>query len=198
MNDRLRKELDVARTNTTPRRSGRRVGRRHGRHGHRHPPTHIDETIDVPLPTSCPECGGGLTEARVADQIQDETAHGVAIARARLFHEPADLLNQPVPAPSFQRFAAHLAGGLPAVVGFLFDPTVDAINCRAERALRPAVVNPKGSGGNPSLGGAETQQILASVIHTAGLRNPDARAVLVDLLRARQPIPSPATCATPQ
>lgn len=81
---------------------------------------------------------------------------------------------------------------MPAVFGFLFDPTVDATNWRAEQALRPAVVNRKVSGGNRSSRGAETQQILASVVHAARLRRLDTREVLVDLLRARQPIVSSA------
>jgi transposase len=69
------------------------------------------------------------------------TAHGAAIARGRLFNELADLVNHPVRTPALQRFAAHLAVELPAVFGFLFYPTVDAVNWRAEQALRPAVVN---------------------------------------------------------
>ena len=46
--------------------------------------------------------------------------------------------------------------------------------------------------------GAATQQILASVVHTARLRGLDTRSVLVDLLRARHPIVSSALTATPQ
>lgn len=142
--------------------------------------------------------------ARITDVLQralavrdrrtagDITGHGVAIARGRLFNRLADLLNHPVRTPAFQRFAAHLAVELPAVFGFLFDPTVGATNWRAEQALRPAVVNRKVSGGNRSPRGAETQQILASVIHTARLRRVDTRDLLVDLLRARQPIASSA------
>src|SRR5262249_15616911 len=57
-------------------------------------------------------------------------------------------------------------------------------NWRAEQALRPAVVNRKVSGGNRSPRGAETQQILTSVIQTARVRDLDPRDVLVDLLRA--------------
>ena len=129
--------------------------------------------------------------------VGDMTAHGVAIARGRLFNQLADLVNQPVRTPALQRFVAHLAVELPAVFGFLFDPTVDATNWRAEQALRPAVVNRKVSGGNRSARGAATQQILASIVHTARLRRLDARAVLVDLLRARQPTVASAL-ATPQ
>jgi hypothetical protein len=41
-----------------------------------------------------------------------------------------------------RRFAAHLTVELPAFFNFLFRPTIDATNWRAEQALRPAVVNP--------------------------------------------------------
>lgn len=53
-------------------RPGRRRGRRHGRHGHRRPPTRIDETIDVPLPPACPDCGGELRQTRIATQTQED------------------------------------------------------------------------------------------------------------------------------
>jgi len=126
----------------------------------------------------------------------DITSHGAAVARGRLFNDLADLVNQPVRTPALQRFAAHLAVELPAVFGFLFDPAVDATNGRAEQALRPAVVNRKVSGGNRSPRGVTTQQILASVVHTARVRGLNVRTVLVDLLRTRQPTVSPAL-ATP-
>jgi hypothetical protein len=85
-NERLKKELDAVRRawkrqaapfskgvpTPNPSRPGRRVGRHHGRHAHRQPPTHIDETLDVPLRASCPDCGGALTETRIADQIQED------------------------------------------------------------------------------------------------------------------------------
>jgi transposase len=125
------------------------------------------------------------------------SAHGATVARGRLFNHLAATLTAPGPLPAMQRFAAHLAIELPAVFGFLFDPTVDATNWRAEQALRPAVVNRKVSGGNRSTHGATTQQILTSVIQTARLRGLDARTVLIDLLRAPHPIVSPAL-APPQ
>jgi len=136
----------------------------------------------------------------VRDQRDNDnmTAHGAAIARGRLFNDLTDLVNCPVRTAALQRFATHLAVELPAVFGFLFDPTIDATNWRGEQALRPAVVNRKVSGGNGSPRGAATQQILASVVHTARLRGLDARAVLVDLLRARRPIVSPAVTLAPQ
>jgi transposase len=88
-----------------------------------------------------------------------------------------------------RRFAAHLAVEWPALFTFLFDPTtIDATNWRAEQALRPAVVTRKVCGGNRSTRGADTQQILASVLRTACQRQLNPHAVLVRLLRARTPI----------
>ena len=91
-----------------------------------------------------------------------------------------------------QRLAAHLTTELPALFGFLFDFTLDATDWRAKQALRPAVVNRKVSGGNRSVRGAETQQILSSVIQTARVRDLQPRDVLVELLRAPQPTVSSA------
>lgn len=91
-----------------------------------------------------------------------------------------------------RRFAAHLIVELQGLFSFLFDPTIDATNWRAEQALRPAVVNRKVCGGNRSDHGADTQQVLASVIRTARQRGFNAGQVLVDLLHARRPEASPA------
>ena len=78
--------------------------------------------------------------ARVAEVLQQAlavrdrrdndnmTAHGAAIARGRLFNDLTDLVNCPVRTAALQRFATHLAVELPAVFGFLFDPTIDATN----------------------------------------------------------------------
>ena len=68
----------------------------------------------------------------------------------------------------------------------------------AEQALRPAVGYRKVSGGNRSRRGADTQQVLTSVIQTTRHRGLDSRAVFVDLLRARQPRVSPALISPPQ
>jgi transposase len=119
-------------------------------------------------------------------------AHGAAVARGHLMARLLDLLAVPGIVPDCQRLAAHLTTELPAVFGFLFDFTVDATNWRAEQALRPAIVNRKVSGGNRSERGAETQEILSSIVQTARLRDLDPRDVIVNLLRSPQPTVSPA------
>lgn len=120
------------------------------------------------------------------------SAHGAAVARGHLLSRLLDLLAAPGTVPDCYRLAAHLTTELPAVFGFLFDFTLDATNWRAEQALRPAVVNRKVSGGNRSERGAETQEILSSIVQTARLRDLDPRDVLVDLLRSPLPAVSPA------
>jgi transposase len=118
--------------------------------------------------------------------------HGVAVVRGRLVAEFLRILDHPGRAPALQRFARHLRTETPAIMSFLFDPSLDATNWRAEQALRPAVVNRKVSGGNRSARGAETQQILTSVVRTATQRQLRPSDVLVDLLRTPTPTGAPA------
>jgi transposase len=138
----------------------------------------------------------GLTvrDRRAAGMI---SAHGVAVARGHLTNRLADLIARPGVGVTGQRFAAHLAIELPTVFSFLVDPAIDATNWRAEQALRPAVVNRKVSGGNRSRRGADTQQILTSVVQTARLRDLPPRDVFIELLHAPTPIVSPALAVSP-
>ena len=130
------------------------------------------------------------------------SAHGAAVARGHVLSQVFTALDHVGTLPAMQRFAAHLRVELPALFSFLFDPTVDATNWRAEHALRPAVVNRKVSGGNRSARGADTQQVLTSVLRTAHQRQLDPTQVLVDLLHAPQPTVSrtlvPLTEASPR
>ena len=67
---------------------------------------------------------------------------------------------------------------------FLHDAKVDGTNNAAERALRPAVVMRKVTGGNRSDAGAHAWAILASVMRTAQQQGRDVVETLKDLLRA--------------
>lgn len=119
--------------------------------------------------------------------------HGLAVARGRLIAALGTVLNRTSVVADVERFAAHLTVEFRAIFSFLFDPTLDATNWRAEQALRPAVVTRKmAGGGNRSARGAATQQVLASVLRTAHLRDVDAVPLVVDLLRAPTPTPSAA------
>jgi transposase len=90
--------------------------------------------------------------------------------------------------PPVRRFQAHLIVEYDAIFSFLFDPTLDATNWRAEQALRPAVVTRKMcGGGNRTALGAQAQQVLASVLRTAHQRGLDMTDLLVTMLRASKP-----------
>ena len=64
---------------------------------------------------------------------------------------------------------------------------MDATNWRAEQAIRPPVVTRKVCGGNRARKGADTQQILASVVRTARQRNLDLPLLFGTILRAARP-----------
>jgi len=127
------------------------------------------------------------------------SAHGLAVARGRLLEQTLDLLTRTRSAiPAVQRFVAHLTVEASALFTFLGDPAIDATNWRAEHAIRPAVVMRKVCGGNRSVHGAQTQQVLASVLRTTHLRGLDPAAILVTLLRAPTPIVPLSLQAPPQ
>jgi len=124
------------------------------------------------------------------------TEHGLAVARGRLLARLSRLIDTAPALPAAQRFAAHLDREFAAVLSFLWAPDVDATNWRAEHAIRPAVVNRKVCGGNRTPRGAETQQVLASVVRTARQRHLDLDDLFTTLLRAPQPL-VPAGLRTP-
>lgn len=122
------------------------------------------------------------------------SAHGLAVARGHYLERLGRLLTR---RPSRRRpialFQQHLITEFPAIFSFLFDPTLDATNWRAEQALRPVVVTRKMcGGGNRTARGADSQQVLASVLRTADQRGVDATHMLVALFTAPTPIVSPA------
>jgi transposase len=115
------------------------------------------------------------------------SAHGLAVVRGQLITRLAERLDRSSRVPDVRRFAAHLQREFTAIWSFLFDPTIDATNWRAEHAIRPAVVTRKVCGGNRSWAGADSQQILASVIRTASQREVNPHVVLASMLQVRTP-----------
>ena len=114
--------------------------------------------------------------------------HGLASARGRLAARLGRLIDAPPPLEEAERFAKHLANEFPAVFLFLCDPSIDATNWRAEQAIRPAVVTRKVCGGNRTRKGADTQQVLASVVRTARQRKLDLPELITTMLCAPTPI----------
>jgi transposase len=125
--------------------------------------------------------------------------HGLAIARGRYIEHLGQLLARtPSRRLAVRRFQRHLIVEFDAIFSFLFDLTLDATNWRAEHALRPAVVTRKMcGGGNRTRRGADSQQVLASVLRTAHQRGLDATDLLVALLMAPTPSVAPSLRVIP-
>ena len=125
----------------------------------------------------------------VRDRCNDGmlSEHGLASRRGRLVAQLGRLIDAPPPLDDAERFARHLATEFDAVFLFLRDLTVDATNWRAEQAIRPAVVTRKVCGGNRTRHGADTQQVLASVVRTARQRDLALPPLLATMLRATGP-----------
>ena len=123
------------------------------------------------------------------------SAHGVAVARGHLWNRLNHLVDTASDVPDVRRLARHLARELPGVFTFLLDPVIDATNWRAEQAIRPAVVTRKVCGGNRTWYGAQTQQVLATVLRTSTQRRLDPLLILSDLLRDPTAHVPPALCA---
>jgi transposase len=85
--------------------------------------------------------------------------------------------------PPNRRLLDHLARERGALFTFLAQPQVQATNWRAEHAIRPAVVCRKAWGGNRTWTGAQTWQVLSSILATAAAQQRDPVALLVPLLR---------------
>ena len=82
------------------------------------------------------------------------------------------------------RIAARLRKYGGQLTTFLHKEAVDGTNNAAERALRPAVVMRKISGGSRSEAGARAWAILASVMRTAQQQGRDVVATIQELLQA--------------
>ena len=136
-------------------------------------------------------CSGALQAALELRDRRDAgrlTDHGLASVRGRLLARLSRLIDKPPVLDAAERFAGHLATEFPAVLAFLWDPSVDATNWRAEQAIRPAVVTRKVCGGNRTRHGADTQQVLASVVRTAYQRHLDLTPLITTMLRSTGPI----------
>jgi transposase len=135
----------------------------------------------------------GILQAALHTRAQYQrgtiSAHGLAVARGHYLERLGRLLERtPSRRLTVRRFQGHLMREYDAIFSFLFDPTLDATNWRAEQALRPAVVTRKMcGGGNRTPQGARSQEILASVLRTADQRGLDATAILSTLLTATTP-----------
>jgi len=127
---------------------------------------------------------------RLRDRYQEGTVspHGLAVATGRLEAQLDRLLERHFRCPANQRLAKHLCHEQPHLFTFLRCPGLDATNNFAERAIRLMAMARKTWGGNRTVNGARTQQILASVLRTCWQQGKDAFGQFVNLLRSARPI----------
>lgn len=86
--------------------------------------------------------------------------------------------------PDADRLAARIRKYASRLTTFLHNPKVDGTNNAAERALRPAVVMRKITGGSRSESGAQAWAILASIMRTAEQQGLGVMETVRMLLRA--------------
>jgi len=93
--ERLRRELDAAlraskrqaaphsrgEPKSNPKRPGRKPGRSYGRQACRPIPSRVDEQVAVPLPESCPHCGGDVQPESCEAQYQEEIVRRTVVRR---------------------------------------------------------------------------------------------------------------------
>ena len=121
--------------------------------------------------------------------------HGLVVAKGRLAARLARLLLWNVAHKPNSTFRKHLRNEAPHLLTFLGRHDVPATNFQAEQAIRPAVVNRKVWGGNRTWRGAQTQQVLASILRTMRQQRRDPYPVLERLLRS--PLPARLELITP-
>jgi len=109
---------------------------------------------------------------------------GLSIATGKLEARLDRILETRRRNPANHRLARHLAHEWLWLFTFLHCPGLDATNNAAERAIRGMVIARKVWGGNRTWEGANTHQVLASVLRTCWQQGKDAFTRCVRLLRA--------------
>jgi transposase len=125
-----------------------------------------------------------LRDRRARDEISD---HGLRVAKGRLAVRFTRLLHGRVVYKPNGTFLKHLKNESPHLLTFLGRADVPATNYQAEQAIRPAVVNRKVWGGNRTWQGAQTQQVLASILRTLKQQGRDPYPILEGMLRSLEP-----------
>jgi transposase len=112
---------------------------------------------------------------------------GLLVAKGRLESRFDRLLRGNIEHKSNRTFRKHLKNEAPCLLTFIGRDDVPATNYQAEQAIRPAVVNRKVWGGNRTWRGAQTQQVLTSLIRTLRQQGRDPCQVLEELLCSSEP-----------
>jgi transposase len=115
----------------------------------------------------------------------DVSDHGLAVARGRLANELAEIVFPTKSNATNERLAKHLRNHFEQLFTFLRIPGLDAVNWRAEQAMRFGVILRKVWGGSRTWVGAGAQAVLMSVWRTCWQQGRSAIDFLSQLLRGR-------------
>jgi transposase/uncharacterized protein YukE len=122
------------------------------------------------------------------DKLEDQEYDGRV---RRLESQLQQLANGKYEEPNAKRLAKRLLKYQGELTAFLWDKDLDPTNNAAERALRPAVVARKISGGSRSKNGAKAWATLASLLKTATQQNrklmDTIRSMLIAAWSSQQP-----------
>jgi len=130
-------------------------------------------------------CRRLIRELLLLKRKKTETPVAVYEAKGRRLEARLDkLAHDPWQEPHARRLAARLRRHTGELTRFLWHDQVPPTNNAAERALRPAVVARKISGGSRSGRGANATAILLSVLRTATLQHRPLLETLTTLLQA--------------
>jgi transposase len=105
------------------------------------------------------------------------------VARGRLENQLSDMIFPPNANAANERLAQHLWDHRDDLLTFLPQPGLDAINWRAELAIRFGVILRKIWGGSRTWAGARAQSALISVWRTCWQQRRSALDFLSQLLR---------------
>jgi transposase len=98
--------------------------------------------------------------------------------------------------PNSKRLAKRMLKHEKELTAFLWEKDLEGTNNAAERAIRPAVVSRKISGGSRSKAGADAWAMLASLLRTAGQQGQNVletvKAMLIGAWGAEKPASMPA------
>lgn len=128
---------------------------------------------------------------RRAIQLKERKAkmgsHGYRLARGKIEVALNRLLADQSQDPEVTKLIRLLTKQRRHLLTFLYVDEVETTNHIAERRIRPAVIGHKISAGNRSDVGAETHQVLTSLIQTCRQQKRDFLDVATELLRTPQP-----------
>jgi len=124
--------------------------------------------------------GLDLRDRHAAGQV---SRHDLAVARGGLENQLSDLVFPPKNDAAYERLAQDLWAHRDDLLTFLRQPGLDAINWRAELAIRFGITPRKVRGGSRTWAGARPQSVLMSVWRTCWQHRRSARDFLCQLLR---------------